>query len=98
MTLPSVDTPLYNHPLPDIERWLASKGCQQDVENLHRWVLNTPDWQAEITMDVDSFVVRYLKAGSDGEDIQRVFKYSLTRQDLDAVIFSDPLTTSIQDA
>ncbi|HEY9814625.1 MAG TPA: DUF3143 domain-containing protein [Candidatus Obscuribacterales bacterium] len=99
MILPSTDTPLYNHPLPDIERWLASKGCQQDVTNLHCWSLHTPDWHAEIIMEVDSLVVRYLNAGEDGEDIQRSFKYSLTRQDLDEVIFSDPLTTtSKQDA
>lgn len=98
MTLPP-NTPLYNHPLPDIEQWLQSKGCQQDERNLHCWTLKTPDWEAEIVMEVEAFVVRYLKAGENGEDVQRVFVYSLTRQDLDEVIFSDPLTRiSAQDA
>nr|MDJ0796018.1 DUF3143 domain-containing protein [Calothrix sp. MO_167.B12] len=30
MTLPSPDTPLYSHPLPEIEQWLREQGCQQD--------------------------------------------------------------------
>lgn len=94
MTLPSADTPLYNHPLPDIEQWLTSKGCQQDETNLHCWALETPDWKAEIILDVDSLAVRYINAAEDGQDIQRTFKYSLSRADLDAVIFTDPLASA----
>lgn len=90
MTLPSADTPLYNHPLPDIEAWLASKGCQQDRTDLHRWSMQSADWDAEIEMEIDALTVRYLKAGDDGRDIVRSFKYSLSRQDLDEAIFSGP--------
>jgi hypothetical protein len=90
MPLPSADTPLYNHPLPEIEQWLESQGCQQDRENLHCWSVQRSAWQADICMEVDSLTVRYLKAGEDGRDIQRSFKYSLSRKDLDAAIFSGP--------
>jgi hypothetical protein len=90
MTLPSADTPLYNHPLPDIEDWLRSNGCQQDQTNLHCWTLQKPDWEAEIWMEVDALSVRYFGAAVDGGDVTRSFKYSLSRQDLEAVIFSGP--------
>ena len=94
MTLPSADTPLYNHPLPDIEQWLISKGCQQDEKELHCWALKTSDWNAEIILEVDSLAVRYINATEDGQDIQRTFKYSLSRADLDEVIFTDPLAST----
>lgn len=32
MVLPTADTPLYNHPLPDIETWLRQQGCEQNTE------------------------------------------------------------------
>ncbi len=88
MTFPTADTPLYNHPLPDIEQWLRNHGCHQDSEQLHCWHLDTPDWQADIALDIDSLVVRYRQAS--GQEVQRVFKYSLSRQDLDAAVFSGP--------
>lgn len=90
MALPSADTPLYNHPLPDIEQWLIAQGCQRDQENLHRWYVQNPDWEAEIILDVDSLTVRYVNAGEGGQDIQRSFKYSLSRKDLDEAIFTGP--------
>ncbi len=90
MTLPSADTPLYNHPLPDIEQWLSSQGCQQDPDNLHCWYLQNPNWSAEVRLDIDSLTVRYFGASADNRDIQRSFKYSLSRKDLDEAIFAGP--------
>ena len=90
MTLPSADTPLYNHPLPEIEQWLTANGCQRDHTNLHYWYVQKPSWEAEIVMEVDSITVRYIHAGDGGRDIQRSFKYSLSRQDLEQAIFSGP--------
>ncbi len=90
MTLPSADTPLYNHPLPEIENWLSSQGCQQDPKELNCWHLDRSDWQADVVMEIDSLVVRYIKAGEEGQDIVRSFKYSLSRRDLDEVIFAGP--------
>lgn len=90
MNLPSADTPLYNHPLPDIEAWLIAQGCRQDADDLHCWYVERPDWKAELSLDVDSLSVRYIGAGEGGRDVQRSFKYSLSRRDLDEVIFAGP--------
>jgi len=90
MTLPPADPPLYNPPLPDIEQWLMDHGCEQDSSDRHFWQLTTERWNAEISLDIDSLKVRYISAGEDGSDIQRSFKYSLTRQDLDEAVFSGP--------
>jgi hypothetical protein len=90
MTLPLAETPLYNHPLPDIENWLTSLGCKQDPKNLHCWNVERPAWKGEISLEVEVLVVRYLKAAADGQDITRAFKYSLSRQDIEAAVFSGP--------
>lgn len=90
MTLPNADTPLYNHPLPDIEAWLRDKGCVQDREQLHCWSIEQPNWQAEMWLDIEQLTVRYLSAGADQQDIQRSFKYSLSRKDIEEAVFSGP--------
>lgn len=90
MTIPSDDTPLYNHPLPEIEQWLKNQGCEQDREELHFWRVEKSSWQAELSLEIDQLMVRYLNAGADGNDIQRSFKYSLSRKDIEEAIFSGP--------
>ncbi|MBX2862616.1 MAG: DUF3143 domain-containing protein [Leptolyngbyaceae cyanobacterium MAG.088] len=90
MALPSADTPLYNHTLPDIELWLTQQGCQQDTSELNRWAIAKPAWRADLLLETDSLVVCYLDAGDGGEDVQRGFKYSLSRQDLEDAIFTGP--------
>ncbi|MGD1859815.1 MAG: DUF3143 domain-containing protein [Leptolyngbyaceae cyanobacterium] len=90
MVMPSADTPLYNHPLPDIEQWLREQGCHQNPDALNEWHVEKVSWQADISLDIDAIVVQYLKAPPSGEDVQRVFKYSLSRQDLQEAIFSGP--------
>ncbi len=90
MPTPSSDTPLYNHPLPEIEQWLVDMGCQQDRDEPHCWHVTRPTWQAELTLDIDQITVRYINAGETGRDVQRSFKYSLSRQDIEAAVFSGP--------
>ncbi len=90
MELPNPDTPLYNHPLPKIEQWLEDNGCQQNAERLHCWWVERATWKAELLLDIDQVVVRYVNVGVDGNDIQRSFKYSLSRRDLEEAIFSGP--------
>jgi Protein of unknown function (DUF3143) len=90
MTLPTSNTPLYNHPLPAIEHWLSELGCQQDRENLNRWTIDRSTWKAELCLDIEELVVCYINAGEGGSDLQRSFKYSLSRQDVEAAIFSGP--------
>jgi predicted Fe-S protein YdhL (DUF1289 family) len=87
--LPS-NTPLYSHPLPQIEEWLQNQGCQQDQNELHCWHITKPNWKAEIWLDVEQITVRYFQAGQNNQDIQRSFKYSLTRKDIEQAIFAGP--------
>lgn len=88
MVLPPPETPLYNHPLPEIEQWLIDHGCQQDEHDLACWYLQGPAWNAELLLDIDQLVVRYFDG--DSQSIQRAFKYSLSRQDLENAIFAGP--------
>lgn len=90
MNLPSANTPLYNHPLPEIERWLHALGCEQDREQLHCWYIEKPLWKADLCLDVEELTVRYIQAGEGGRDIQRSFKYSLSRQDIEDAVFAGP--------
>jgi hypothetical protein len=90
MTLPDADLPLYSHPLPEIEEWLTSQGCEQDSIELHCWRVDRSSWKAEIWLDVEELVVRYLEAGEGGKDISRSFRYSLTRQDIEDAVFAGP--------
>ena len=90
MVLPDAETPLYSHPLPDLEKWLIQLGCEQDKEQLHCWQIDKIDWKAEICLEVEELTVRYLNAKDTGEDINRSFKYSLSRQDVESAVFSGP--------
>jgi Protein of unknown function (DUF3143) len=89
-SLPTANTPLYNHPLPDIEQWLQDQGCQRDRADLHLWRVVRANWQAEIGLEVEELTVRYLKSDPDSPPIQRSFKYSLSRQDIENAIFAGP--------
>ncbi|KAB8316956.1 DUF3143 domain-containing protein [Tolypothrix campylonemoides VB511288] len=86
----SPETPLYNHPLPQIEQWLRDQGCQQDEKQLHCWHVQRSNWQAELSLDIEQIIVRYIQAGEGGQDIQRAFKYSLSREDIERAVFSGP--------
>jgi hypothetical protein len=89
MNLPTADTALYNHPLPDIENWLTSMGCEQDETEPHCWFVSRDLWQARVCLEVEELTVKYLK--SDGDvDIFRTFKYSLSRQDIEDAVFAGP--------
>lgn len=90
MTLPPPETPLYNHPLPQIEQWLSDLGCQQDRDHLNCWTVERPNWKAQISLEIEELTVCYLQLGAAQEEIKRAFKYSLSRQDLEAAIFSGP--------
>jgi Protein of unknown function (DUF3143) len=101
--LPTDDTPLYNHPLPEIEQWLISMGCEQDDSELHCWYINKSDWRAELCLDIEELTVRYFvpkisdirdsnlqPAISGNGSIYRTFKYSLSRQDIENAVFAGP--------
>ena len=89
-SLPSSDTPLYNHPLYTIEKWLKNLGCQQNKDKLNCWFIQKLTWKAEICLDIDKITVCYFNAGADNSDINRSFKYSLSRQDIEDAVFTGP--------
>ncbi|MFM2432279.1 MAG: hypothetical protein RLZZ511_3493 [Cyanobacteriota bacterium] len=86
--MPSPDTALYNHPLPTIEAWLVTQGCERDTHEAHLWRVQREHWSATIELDVDQIIVSYHK--SDGQDLSRAFKYGLSREDIEAAIFAGP--------
>ncbi len=89
-SLPSAQTPLYNHPLPGIEAWLTDKGCRQDSQAPHIWWIDQESWKAELRLDIEELTVIYDVNGDQGNPIQRTFKYSLSREDVENAIFSGP--------
>lgn len=88
MNLPPSNTALYNHPLPQLEEWLLSLGCRQDKQLRHRWTVMRSSWQAELLLDTEQVIVRYV--GSGVGEVVRSFKYSLSRQDIEEAIFAGP--------
>jgi Protein of unknown function (DUF3143) len=100
MTLLPIDTPLYNHPLPEIEQWLLSMGCEQDDAQLHCWRIDRSDWRAELCLEIEELTVRYFsiersnlgtsRATTEERGIYRTFKYSLSRQDIENAVFAGP--------
>ncbi len=90
VNLSSPDTPLYNHPLPEIESWLTSIGGQQDTINLHCWQVSKIHWNAQLCLEVEELTIRYLRASHDQQDVYRSFKYSLSRQDIEDAVLAGP--------
>jgi len=86
--MPPSSTPLYSHPLPEIESWLTGLGAERDEKDISQWRFSSTGWTAELRLETDSIVVYY--ASSSGKAVQRSFKYSLSRADLEEVIFSGP--------
>ncbi|MFM8278292.1 MAG: DUF3143 domain-containing protein, partial [Cyanobium sp.] len=80
-TLPASATPLYNHPLPQLEAWLRQLGARQQGARSATWDLQRPDWSARITFQVEVLQVTWHQAGRER---QRQFPYGLSRADVEA--------------
>ena len=89
MSLPAPETPLYNHPLPLLERWLVNLGFEQNQGDRHCWMLQKNDWNAELLLDTEEIIVCYFPDQPDRK-IVRSFKYALSRQDIEAAILEGP--------
>jgi hypothetical protein len=87
MSLPSEETPLYNHPLPALEEWLRGLGGQQDEPYSPRWTLRREAWSARIELDVEEFKVSWRQ---EGDESVRLFPYGLSRADAEAAILAGP--------
>ena len=79
--------PLYNHPLPSLEGWLAELGAVQRGSNSCLWDLRTPVWSAEIELGVEDLSVRW---GQGAALVQRQFPYGLSRADVESAILAGP--------
>lgn len=86
--LPPPQAPLYNHPLPALERWLAQLGAVQQGVNSCRWDLRHQDWTAEIELEVEDLSVRWQAPGA--EPVLRQFPYGFSRADVEAAILAGP--------
>ena len=87
MPLPSADTPLYSHALPVLEDWLRSSGFVRSEEDVCLWILERPQWTAQLLLQSDGLVISWSQQGSSTE---RAFSYGLSRADLEAAILAGP--------
>ena len=96
--LPPAQAPLYNHPLPALERWLSELGAVQRGANSCLWDLQRPDWRAEIELEVEELSVRWrdgsgaaAASGPEAEAVvERHFPYGFSRADVEAAILAGP--------
>jgi hypothetical protein len=84
---PTPDTPLYHHPLPQLEDWLRGLGAHQQRSHLSRWDLHRPQWSAQIELEVEELKVSWQR---DGHETLRHFPYGLSRADVEAAILAGP--------
>jgi Protein of unknown function (DUF3143) len=96
VTVSSPETPLYNHPLPEIEEWLLSIGCVQDADQPHCWQVTKGQWRARLCLEIEEIAISYFSTDvpdaklRERSDVNRVFKYSLSRRDVEDAILAGP--------
>lgn len=56
--LPEKKKPLYSHSLPCIEAWLKSLGFYQSKEDRALWLIEKPEWHAQLSLDVTDLYIR----------------------------------------
>ncbi|GMY07377.1 hypothetical protein FCV25MIE_02616 [Fagus crenata] len=90
--LPDKKKPLYAHSLPCIEAWLKSLGFYQSKEDRAIWLVEKPEWHAQLSLDVTDLYIRYLKSGPGNleKDVERRFSYALSREDIENAVLGGP--------
>ena len=86
-SLPPLQTPLYNHPLPALEQWLSDLGASRDAAEPCLWDLKKPSWSARIELEVEELKVSWEHGG--GITV-RLFPYGLSRGDVESAILAGP--------
>lgn len=56
--LPDKKKPLYSHSLPCIEAWLRKLGFRQSRDDRAVWVVEKPNWHAQLSLDVTDLYIR----------------------------------------
>ncbi|XP_031249081.1 uncharacterized protein LOC116106914 [Pistacia vera] len=90
--LPDKSKPLYSHSLPCIEAWLRNLGFYQSKDDRAVWLIEKPDWYAQLSLDVTDLYIRYLKSGPGNleKDVERRFSYALSREDIENATLGGP--------
>ncbi|KAF5732402.1 hypothetical protein HS088_TW18G01097 [Tripterygium wilfordii] len=90
--LPEKKKALYSHSLPCIEAWLRDLGFYQSKDDRAVWLVEKPDWHAQMSLDVTDLYIRYLKSGPGNleKDVERRFSYALSREDIENAILGGP--------
>ncbi|XP_022984153.1 uncharacterized protein LOC111482568 [Cucurbita maxima] len=90
--LPEKKKPLYSHSLPCIEAWLKNLGFYQSNEDRAVWLIEKPEWHAQLSLDVTDLYIRYLKSGPGNleKDVERRFSYALSREDIENAVLGGP--------
>lgn len=57
--LPEKKKPLYSHSLPCIEAWLKNLGFYQSNEDRAVWLIEKPEWHAQLSLDVTDLYIRF---------------------------------------
>lgn len=91
-SLPDKKVPLYSHSLPGIEAWLQSLGFVQNKDDRAVWLIERPDWHAQLSLDATELFIRYLKSGPGNldRDVERKFSYALSREDVENAVLGGP--------
>jgi len=85
MNLLPAQTPLYNHPLHQLEHWLEGQGCYQDETQAHCWHWQGADWTATLYLEETALRAEY----HQGEANRTLtFPYSLSRWDVEQAVFN----------
>ncbi|CAL1404804.1 unnamed protein product [Linum trigynum] len=89
---PDKKKPLYSHSLPCIEAWLEELGFHQSKEDRAVWLVEKPDWHAQLSLDMTDLYIRYLKSGPGSleKDVERRFSYALSREDIENAVLGGP--------
>ncbi|XP_038880287.1 uncharacterized protein LOC120071904 [Benincasa hispida] len=90
--LPEKKKPLYSHSLPCVEAWLKNLGFYQSKEDRAVWLIEKPEWHAQLSLDVTDLYIRYLKSGPGNleKDVERRFSYALSREDIENAVLGGP--------
>ncbi|XP_024367038.1 uncharacterized protein [Physcomitrium patens] len=83
---------LYSHSLPAIEAWLQDLGFMQSEADRGVWIIERPDWHAQLSLDYTELYIRYLKSGPGNldRDVERKFNYALSREDVENAVLGGP--------
>ena len=79
--------PINQHSLQSLELWLTDLGAVKDINNPSKWYLLLSNLNATIIFEQEDLCVTW---ESRGQDIKRLFSYSINREDVENAILKGP--------